>query len=137
MGLKGGDKHVRRLRKLASAEVVKAAGAVVYAGADMIRAEAFHQISAGSVSGKNHVPSLPGEYPNRDTGILQAGFEVQQTGPLTAEFRSEAPYAADVEFKPPQQGGRPYVRRARDTMRPKIVKLFKTKMDGIIARSGT
>jgi HK97 gp10 family phage protein len=117
--------------------VVKAAGSVVYAGADMIRAEAFRSVSAGSVSGKSHVPSAPGEPPNRDTGVLQGGFEVQQTGPLTAEFRAETPYSAALEFGSSKMQARPYVRPARDKMKPKIQALFREKMQAIIERSGT
>jgi HK97 gp10 family phage protein len=137
MPLTGGDKHVARLRKLGGPEVVKAAGSVVYDGANMIQAEAFRSISAGSVGGRSHVPSAPGEPPNRNLGILQAGFETQQTGPLTAEFRAETPYSAALEFGTSKMQARPYVRPARDKMKPKIQALFREKMQAIIERSGT
>ncbi len=106
MPMKGAKKHVQRLKKLSGAEVEKLAGAVAYEGADIIRAEAFRLVSAGSVSGKGHVASKPGEAQNRDTGTLQSHFETTRTGPLTAQFRSEAPYAAALEFGSERKAGK-------------------------------
>lgn len=120
MALKGAGAHIRRLRKLAGPEATKIAGAIVYEGADMIRAEAFRSISAGAVSGKGHIPSKPGEPPNRDTGNLQAHLRVEQTGPTKAEVRSDATYAAALEFGTSKMAERPYMRPARDKMRPAI-----------------
>lgn len=105
MPLKGAKKHTDRLRKLSGPEVVRIAGAVVYEGADMIRAYAHQKISAGSVSGKGHEASAPGDFPNRDTGILQANIEARQTGALTAEVVSRAPYAAALEFGSERKAG--------------------------------
>lgn len=136
MAFKGLDKHRNRLKRLASAEVVRVAGAVVYEGADMIRAEAFRLVSAGSVSGKGHVASRPGEPPNRDTGVLQANFETQQTGATSAEFRSKAPYAGALEFGTSRMASRPYVRPARDSQSPKIRKRFAEQVDKLVKRSG-
>lgn len=136
MPFKGLDKHRRRLKALASPEVVRLAGAVVYEGADMIRAEAFRMVSAGSVSGAGHIPSRPGEPPNRDTGTLQANFEALQTGATSAEFRSRAPYAGALEFGTSKMASRPYVRPARDKMAPKIRARFAEQLDRLVKRSG-
>jgi HK97 gp10 family phage protein len=136
MAMKGKDAHLRRLRRLSGNEVIKAAGRVVFVGADIIRAESFRQISRGSVSGRNHVPSKPGEYPNRDTGVLQAHLVTEQTGPVSAEFRSEAPYAAALERGTSRMAARPHVRPARDAKAPEIQRLFAKEIDKLIARSG-
>lgn len=136
MAMKGRDKHLRRLKRLSGPEVVKAAGRVVFVGADMIRAEAFRGVSAGSVSGRNHVPSTPGEYPNRDTGGLQNGFKTEQTGPLSAEFRSETEYSEALEFGTSKMEARPHVRPARDTSEPKIQRLFAQEIGKLVERSG-
>lgn len=113
MGMKGGRKHTDRLRKLGGPDAVRIVSAIVHEGADMIRAEAFRLISAGSVSGKNHKPSAPGSPPNRDTGVLQANLETRNKRNLRAEVVSKAPYAAIQEFggtiKHP--GGTPYFMR--------------------------
>ena len=97
MTMKGRDAHRQRLKKLSGPAVVKAANKVLYVGSDMIRAEAFRSISAGSVSGKKHKPSAQNTPPNRDTGILQAGIKNRLVGDLLAEVSSEAPYASALE----------------------------------------
>lgn len=111
--MKGKAKHIARLKKLSGPEIAKVANAVVYAGADTIRAHAHHLISRGSVSGKNHAPSAPGEPPNRDTGNLQAHLEATNPKPMIGQVASKAKYAAALEFganiKHP--GGTPYFMR--------------------------
>lgn len=133
--MKGRKEHVQRLRKLSGPEVVKAASKVLYVGADMIRAEAFRSISAGSVSGKGHVPSKPGEPPNRDTGVLQANIEAQLVEPLVAEVSSNAPYAAVLEFGTSKMAARPSMRPARDKKAPEIQRLFETEIAKLVKRS--
>lgn len=135
MTMKGKDAHLRRLKNLSDG-AVKAAGRVVYVGSDMIRAEAFRSISAGSVSGKGHVPSRPGEPPNRDTGVLQAHLTNKLVSPVIAEVRSEAPYAAELEFGTSRVAARPYMRPARDSQAPHIQKLFETEIGKLVKGSG-
>lgn len=136
MPVKGAGQHIRRLQRLSSAEVVRVAGAAVYEAADDIRAEAFRSISAGSVSGAGHVASRPGEPPNRDTGTLQAGLVVAQTGALTAEVRSEAPYASALEFGTSKMGARPYMRPARDKNLEPAQRRLTEQINRLIRRSG-
>lgn len=135
MTMKGKDAHMRRLRALATG-AAKVAGRVVYVGADMVHAEAFRGVSAGSVSGRNHVASAPGEYPNREFGDLQDGFKTEQTGPLTAEFRSEAAHSLPLEVGTSKMEARPHVRPARDTTAPKIQRLFEVEIGKLVKGSG-
>lgn len=135
--MKGREAHRQRLKKLTGGEVIKAARRVLYVGADMIRAEAHRGISAGSVSGKNHVPSKPGEYPNRDTGVLQAHLKSELTGELEAQVSSEAPYAQALEFGTSRMAARPHLRPARDKKAPEIQRLFETEIDKLVKGSGT
>lgn len=132
MPMKGRMEFENRLRKLTGAAVVAAAGRVVAAGAEMIRAEAHRSISAGSVSGKGHVPSAPGEPPNRDTGVLQAHIVTTRPDALTAAVESRATYAAALEFGTSKMAARPYVRPARDKMAPRVQRLFETELAKII-----
>jgi len=134
MAMKGKDRHMRRLKTL-SADAAKVANKVVYVGADMIRAEAFQSISRGAVSGKNHVPSAPGEPPNRDTGHLQSQIETSQPEFLVAQVTSSAEYAKDLEFGTSKMAARPYMRPARDKMEPTIQRLFASEMDKLVKRS--
>lgn len=136
MSMRGKDAHLRRLKKLSGPEVIKAAGRVVFVGSDMVRAEAYRGVSAGSVSGKGHVASAPGEYPNREFGDLQAGFTNQQTGPVSAEFRSSSGHSRPLEFGTSKMAARPHVRPSRDKTEPKIRALFAKEIDKLVKRSG-
>lgn len=109
MSLKGQKSHVNRLGKLTKG-ARKVAKRVLFVGADMIRAEAFQSISAGSVSGASHKPSPAGKAPNRDTGNLQAHIETSMPEELVAQVTSSAAYAAIQEFGGTIQhpGGTPY-----------------------------
>ena len=136
MSLKGGDKHIRRLRKLAGPELERMVSAVLYEGADKLKAEAQRSITAGSVSGKSHVPSAPGEPPNNDTGTLKNQISAKLTGPFSAEVRSEAPYAAALEFGTSRMAARPYMRVARDKTAPEIQKRLAEQFSKLVKASG-
>lgn len=134
---KGLDKHLRRMRALGGPEMIRAVGAAVYESADAIRAEAFRSISAGSVSGAGHVASKPGEPPNRDTGNLQSKLKTVPTGPISAEVRSEAEYAAPLEFGDSRNlAARPYMRPARDKELQPSRKRLAQQLDRLVKRSG-
>lgn len=135
--MKGREAHQKRLKRMSGAEIVKAAGRVLYVGADMIRAHAHQGISRGSVSGKGHVPSSPGQFPNRDSGILQAHLTSSLTAPLEAEVKSEAPYSAALEFGSSKMEARPFLRPSRDAKAPEIQRLFETEIDKLVKGSGT
>lgn len=128
MSRDGREQLRRRLRFYQSNEFRDLAGSLLYEYADQIRAEAFRSISAGSVSGKNHVPSKPGESPNRDTGALQAGLKIERTGVLTAEVRAETPYSAPLEFGSSKMAARPFMRPARDKVAAVAEKEFGRKL---------
>jgi HK97 gp10 family phage protein len=129
--MKGRREFQNRLARLSGSEVTAVARKVLYVGADMIRAEAFQSISRGSVSGKGHVPSAPGEPPNRDTGVLQAHIESKLTGPLTAEVSSNAPYAAALELGTSKMAARPYMRPARDKKAADVQRLFASEITNL------
>lgn len=133
MSMKGKDKFLRKLGSVRD-DAVKAANKVVHVGSDMIRAEAFRSISAGSVSGKGHVPSQPGEPPNRDTGVLQGHITNRLVEPLHAEVKSDAPYASALEFGTSKMQARPYMRPARDKEAPKIQRLFAQEIAKLVRK---
>jgi HK97 gp10 family phage protein len=135
MAMTGRDRYMRKLAKLSGADLTKAAGRVLFTGAAMIQAEAQNSIVRGSISKGGHVVSLPGQPPNNDTDHLKDNIETSQPSPLTAEVRSEAEYAAALEWGTSKMAARPYMRPARDKMAPKIHKLFATEIDKLVARA--
>lgn len=110
MSLIGAPRHSRRLRALeANADKI---GTMIFAAADAIKTTARHSITAGAVSGKGHVASLPGEPPNRDTGHLDTNIESFKTGKLSAEVRAQAEYSAALEYGRKGAAERPFMRPA-------------------------
>lgn len=131
----GADRVTMRLSGKISEEVVQRVGAALYAGGDAIRAEAAHLITQGAVSGKNHVPSAPGEPPNEDSGVLRTHIETTQVAPLRVEVSSNAPYAAALEFGTAKMAERPYMRPAVRAKKKEVVALVKGAVNAAIKQA--
>ncbi len=88
-----------------------------------IVADAALSITEGATSGKDHVPSAPGEPPNADTHVLSNSGAAVAAGPLKAEASFDAPYAAAQELGSESLGlpERPYLRPAAQKNRPHAV----------------
>ena len=101
---------------------------ILFVAAGLIETEARLSITQGSVSGKDHVPSKPGEPPNNDTGVLANSIEAKLTSPTTAEVTASAPYAAVQEYgnKEGTLEERPFMRPALAKEGPKFKKLIQT-----------
>lgn len=125
----GADGVMLRLSGALGEKVTKQVGAALYAGGEEIRAEASHLITEGAVSGKSHVPSLPGEPPNEDTGTLRTHIETVQIAPLKVEVSSNAPYAAVLEFGGSKLAERPYMRPATQRKREAVVTLVRAAVN--------
>lgn len=116
----GAQKHANRLKNMRNVarEVV---GALYSAGQD-IELDAEHSITSGSVSGKGHIASLPGQPPNRDTGTLDTNIdtEIHTQSPPTVHVTSHAPYSAALEFGTSKMAERPFMRPATEKNRGKV-----------------
>lgn len=117
----GVDKHRARMLKLAGPEFDNLVGRALFVGAQSIQVAAQLSITEGSVSGKNHVASLPGEPPNNDTGVLANNIEATQVEPLRSQVTSSAPYAVELELGTSKMAARPYMEPAAQRERPQIV----------------
>lgn len=121
----GRERFAARLDGLAGQRTVQRVGEALFAGGEIIRAEAAHLITEGAVSGKNHVPSLPGEPPNEDTGTLRSHIETAQVSPLQVEVSSNAPYAVALEAGTSKMTERPYMGPATRNKRKEVVALIE------------
>lgn len=113
MAIRGLKSHVARLKALpalAERHVTQA----LFAAAERIAVEAQLSITRGSVSGKEHVPSKPGEPPNNDSGRLADSVEATRAGRLKAKVTANSGYAANLEFGTSRIKPRPFMRPARD-----------------------
>jgi len=131
-----GDKaYSARLKGMTGPEMVREIGAELFAGGQDIEIEAELSITTGSVSGKNHVVSLPGEPPNSNTHVLDLNIETVQVAPLKVEVSSNAPYAADLEYGTSKMAERPYMRPAVAKRRRDVTLRIRNAVNRVIRRS--
>lgn len=131
--IKGAKRHLRRLRG-ANASVRRHAGRAIFVGAGQIETEARQSIIRGAIQGAGHVPSRPGEPPNRDTGNLDQNIVATKTGDLTAEVSSNAQagdysYSVGLEFGTSKMDERPYMRPAAKKKRAVVRELVMRGVD--------
>jgi hypothetical protein len=114
--INGLDKLQRRLMAIGSPKAEKRIEAALHDVGELIATDAQISITTGAVSGRNHVPSKPGEAPNNDTGVLAGGIEVNPSGRLEVTVGSYSDHAF-IEFPSSKMAARPYMRPARDRNR--------------------
>lgn len=116
----GAKSHSDRLLKMRNSarEVV----AALYSAGQDIELDAERSITEGSVSGKGHVPSLPGQPPNADTRHLDTNIEttIEAQNPPTVHVTSHAEYSAALEYGTSKMAERPFMRPALEKNRKNI-----------------
>ena len=113
--ISGHKQHLGRLKKLGSPDFHRKIAGALYAGGQLIELEAERSITEGSISGKNHVPSRPGEPPNADTRLLDTNIETtieSDDKNISVAVTSHAPYSAFLEFGTSKMVERPFMRPA-------------------------
>lgn len=123
MAVKGTERHIRHLTRIGP-NTRRLIGQVLFVAGGMIEAEAEVSITAGSVSGKGHVPSAPGQPPNADTRQLDTSIETIKKSELAVDVISNAPYSADLEYGTSKMAARPFMRPATEKSRPEITNLI-------------
>jgi HK97 gp10 family phage protein len=129
----GAKEHRARLNRLSSPEMGRQIGAALYAAGSLIEVEAARLVTEGSVSGKGHVPSKPGEPPNADTHLLDRAIETLSVAPLRVEVQASAPYAVALEFGTSRMAARPFMKPASQRKRKEVVALIQRAVTKIIA----
>jgi len=108
-------------------------GKALYAGGDLISDYAQGSIVAGSVTGKNHIPSAPGEAPNADQRTLDKNIEVVQINPLLVEVSSNAPYSEALETGTSKMAPRPFMGPAVQAKKNEVIALVGKAVDHILS----
>lgn len=114
--------HSDRLKRMAQRTPQQVAKAL-YAAGQLIEADAEQSITAGSISGAGHIPSLPGQPPNADTRFLDTNIETEIGGPGVVTVTSYAPYSAALELGSSRAAARPFMRPAAERNRKKVVRM--------------
>lgn len=128
-GRSNASKKFKNLRELTPRQ----ATAALYVAGQQIEIEAERSITEGSISGKGHVPSLPGEPPNADTRLLDSSIEtVLPNGPEggRVHVESNAPYSTHLEFGTSKMAERPFMRPAAAKVRSKVAPLVAAAIRG-------
>jgi HK97 gp10 family phage protein len=120
----GSEQHIERMERMSGPELVRQMGAALFVAGQEIEVEAAHSITQGAVSGKGHIPSLPGEPPNADTHLLDRSIETHATGPLKVQVSSNAPYSVHLELGTSTMHERPYMRPAAQKKRDRVVEII-------------
>jgi HK97 gp10 family phage protein len=123
--VKGTERYIRHLTRIGPRTRTLVGQALFVAGG-MIETEAEISITAGSVSGKGHVPSAPGEPPNADTRQLDTSIETVKVGELAVDVISNAPYSRALEYgtEDNHPAMRPFMRPATEKKRAEALALI-------------
>lgn len=130
--INGIGNHQRRLLRMTSGAVRQKVNQALYAAGQEIEIEAELSITEGSVSGKNHVPSLPGEPPNADTRQLDTNINTIFVGDLHVEVEATAPYAEALEVGTSKMAARPFMGPAAAKKGPNAVKIIARAVAAVL-----
>lgn len=120
----GASETAAHLKRISGSEMVRQVGAVLYAAGDLVAVEAARSITEGSVSGKGHAPSAPGQPPSADTHLLDRSIETVQVEPLKVNVAATAPYAVPLEFGTSRMAARPFMAPALQRKRKEVTDLI-------------
>lgn len=118
-------KHSDRLKRMVQRTPQQVARALYQAG-QLIEIDMEQSITAGSISGAGHIPSLPGQPPNNDTGGLVRSIETKIGGPGIVVVEAggpSAPYAVPLEYGTSKMAARPFARPATERNRKKVAQM--------------
>lgn len=116
-------------------EIVREVGTALFKAGERMQVAAQISITAGSVSGREHVASAPGDAPNNDTGVLANNIETVSVAPLMVEVTSKAPYAAALEFGTSKMAARPYMKPAADAERENANKIVSRAVTSAVRKA--
>ena len=132
MTIRNRDKLRLRLKAITSPAATAKLQKALRVGAELVENEAGLSITRGSVGGKAHVVSLPGQPPNNDLGTLAGSIETNDTGRLEVTVSANAAHAVPLEFGTSKMAPRPFFRPARDKKRKEVTATIARAVDHIL-----
>jgi HK97 gp10 family phage protein len=123
MAVKGTERYIRHLTRIGP-NTRSLVGKVLFVAGGIVETNAEISITAGSVSGKGHVPSAPGQPPNADTRLLDNSIETIKKSELAVDVVSNAPYSQDLEYGTSKMAARPFMRPAAEKSVTEITDLM-------------
>lgn len=117
------DHHAARLLRLSPTRIMPAMGEELEAGAKAIAEDAAFSIRDGAISGSGHIPSLPGQPPNKDTGDLDESIHVGDVVELPNGIQTSVIADSDhawIELGGSKMEPRPYMQPAVERGRSDI-----------------
>jgi HK97 gp10 family phage protein len=126
MAMPGSEKHAARLRRMRQG-APRAVAAALYRAGQMIELDAERSITAGSVSGKGHIPSAPGQPPNADTRDLDSKIDtvLVSQNPPTVKVTAYSGHAVPLEYGTSKMEARPFMRPAVARNRDDVARLVQ------------
>lgn len=128
---------MKRLHKLAM-DSAKEIAKQLYVVGQEIELDAELSITEGSVSGKEHVASSPGDAPNADTRHLDSNIEtvLEDRYVPRVTVTSHAAYSAALEYGTEKMAARPFMRPALEKHREDVAKAAARGVNIALRNSG-
>lgn len=128
----GNKKHQQRLERLSSPRGQQLINQALFVAGSEIEIEAERSITAGSISGRGHIPSAPGQPPNADTRRLDSNIVTTVVGQGVVEVTSHAPYSAALEYGTSRMAERPFMRPAMAKKRGRAVQIIEQAVEKLV-----
>lgn len=129
---KGAQSLEKRLKGITSVRARKQLGTALFDIGNDVATYAQISITRGSVSGRGHTASKPGQPPSADSHVLANNIEVTQPETLEVVVSSNAPYSQPLEWGTSKMAARPFFRPARDARKKDARAKFAKAVDNIV-----
>lgn len=124
------------LKRLATA-LERNVSRALYTAGEYVADAAKDSIIRGSVTGKGHVASKPGEPPNANYRTLDGNIEAVQVGPFKVEVSSNAPYSIHLEYGTSRMAARPFMGPAIAQSREQVENIINSAVSEAVKSAGS
>lgn len=109
----------------------------LFTAAQIVAVDAAISVTTGAVSGKNHVPSSPGQPPNADSHVLDKSIQPElakseKPKEIRARVIADAPYAKALEKGSSTTEARPFLGPSLSRNRRQVRKMLVDAVNHIL-----